>query len=93
MQLLNITYFKEKSFTIILFCTVLLGIFLRILVNKNGGQLFWFDEMRFNNGYIILTTIADGQYIDAFKKFITTYDHTLYQLIAIVLTIIKILLL
>lgn len=89
MQLLNITYFKEKNFTKIIFCTVVLGIFFRIFVNAYGGQLFWFDEMRFNNGYIILTTIADGQYSDAVKRFITNYDHTLFQLISIVLTALR----
>lgn len=89
MQLLNITYFKEKNFTKILLGTVLLGIALRVLVNYYGGQLFWFDEMRFNNGYIILTTISDGQYDDAIKKFITTYDHTFYQLFAIPLTVLR----
>ena len=64
---------------------VLFSILVRSVLYFKGGQMFWFDEMRFWNGYYILTTIADYEYMNGLKIFITNFDHTLFQIFSIVL--------
>lgn len=64
---------------------VLFSILVRSVLSFKGGQMFWFDEMRFWNGYYILTTIADYEYLNGLKIFITNFDHTLFQIFSIVL--------
>ncbi len=64
---------------------MLFSILLRLVISFKGGQMFWFDEMRFWNGYYILTTIADYEYLNGLKIFITNFDHTLFQIFSIIL--------
>ena len=64
---------------------MLFSILVRSVLSFKGGQMFWFDEMRFWNGYYILTTIADYEYLNGLKIFITNFDHTLFQIFSIIL--------
>ena len=64
---------------------MLWAILIRLVISFKGGQMFWFDEMRFWNGYYILTTIADYEYLNGLKIFITNFDHTLFQIFSIIL--------
>ena len=51
--------------------------------------MFWFDEMRFCQGFYILSTISDEEYFQAVKRFVSNFDHTFFQIFSILLQIVR----